>query len=100
MTTDQDINDLNLFWLLKTRDLARQNRVKASVVLGLDISLVDEFARLSIGDMNTMAQAGVMLFCPRFRLVLWRELAKCRGAPSLSVRLHTLLSGVAEITDQ
>ena len=99
-TADQDIVDLNFFWLIKTRDLARHNRAKAAMVLGLDAKLLDAFSRLSIGDMNTMAHAGVMLFRPRFRPVLWRKLIEPGGSPSLSVRLQTLLMAVGEISDR
>ena len=60
LSANQDIVDLNLFWLIKAREIARFNREKAAVVLGLDASLLDEISRLSLGDLNAMAQADVL----------------------------------------
>jgi len=99
-TADQDIVDLNLIWLVKARELARSNRTKAVVMLGLDTRLVDEFSRLSIGDMNTMAHAGVMLFRPRFRSILWRQMIERGRSPTVSIRLQTLLMAAEEISDR
>jgi hypothetical protein len=93
---DQDIVDLNLFWLIKARELARHNRKKAAVVLGVDPGLLALFSRLSIGDLNTLARAGVMLFRPRFRSALWRALLASAASPALSVRLHTLFLAAGE----
>ncbi len=58
---------------------------------------MDEFSRLSLGDMNTMAHAGVMLFQPRFRSNLWRQMIEQGNSPTLSIRLQTLLMAAEEI---
>ena len=100
LSANQDIVDLNFSWLLKAREIARFDREKAAVVLGLDASLVDEISQLSISDLNTMAHAGVMLFRPRFRLGLWRLLIKQAHSPSLSVRLQTLLTAAREVANR
>ena len=97
---DQDIVDLNLFWLVKARELARADRKKAVVVLGLDANLMNKFTLLSIDDLNTIAHAGVLLFRPRFRPTLWRQIIARGGHPSLSDRLQTLLMAVGEQTDR
>jgi len=99
-SANQDIVDLNLLWLIKAREIARFNRTKAAVVLGLDASLLDEISQMSIGDLNTLAHAGVMLFRPRFRSVLWRQMIKRAHSPSLSVRFHALLMAAGEVSDQ
>ena len=99
-TTDQDIVDLNLFWLIKARELARVNREKAAVVLGVDVGLIDLFSDLSIAELNTLAQAGVLLFRPRFRSTLWRQLIEWGRSPALSVRLQTLLVAAGERPEQ
>jgi len=100
LSANQDIVDLNLLWLLKAREIARFNREKAAVVLGLDASLVDEISQLSLGDLDTMAHAGVILFRPRFRPGLWRKLIEQAHSPSLSVRLQTLLTAAREVANQ
>jgi len=100
MSAKQDIVDLNLIWLLKARDIARSNRARAAVVLGLDAGLLDEISQLSLGDLNTMAHAGVILFRPRFRRGLWRKLIEQAHSPSLSVRLQTLLTAAREVADR
>ncbi len=100
LSANQDIVDLNLLWLMKAREIARFNREKAVVVLGLDASLVDEISQLSLGDLDTMAHAGVILFRPRFRLGLWRKLIEQARSPSLSVRLQTLLTAAREVADR
>ncbi len=95
-TADQDIVDLNLFWLIKARELAKFKRENAAVVLGLDDGLLDLFSHLSIDDLNTMAHTGVILFRPRFRSVLWRQIIERGSSPSLSVQLQTLLMAAGE----
>ena len=67
LSANKDIVDLNLLWLLETREIARSNRNKAAMVIGLNASLLDEISQLSLGDLNRMAHAGVLLFQPRFR---------------------------------
>lgn len=94
--TDTDIVDLNLLWLTKARELARANREKAVVVLGLDARLLEALSRLSLGDLTTMAESGVMQFQPRFHSAHLRRLIEPGGSPALSVRLHTLLLAAGE----
>ena len=93
---DPDILDLNLCWLVKARELARHNRQKAAVVLGMDPVLLGLFSRLSLGQLNTLARAGVLLFRPRFRPALWRQFIEGPSPPFLSVRLQTLMQAAGE----
>jgi hypothetical protein len=94
--TDIDIVELNLLWLTKARELAKVNRENAVVVLGLDARLLEALSRLSLGDLTTMAESGVMQFQPRFQSVLLRRLIEPGGSPALSIRLHTLLLAAGE----
>ena len=98
-SANQDIVDLNLLWLLKAREIARSNRNKAAMVVGLNASLLDEIAQLSLSDLNTMAHAGVLLFQPRFRPSLWRQLIEQAHSPSLAVRIQTLLTASQGVAD-
>jgi hypothetical protein len=100
LSANQDIVDLNLLWLLKAREVARSNRKKAAVVLGLDARLLEEISQLSLGDLDTMAHAGVLLFRPRFRPGLWRRMIERTHSPSLAVRLQTLLTAAREQADR
>ena len=97
---DQDIVDLNLFWLIKARELAKANREKAVVVLGLDASLANKFTSLSLDELNAIAHAGVLLFRPRFRPTLWRQIIARGSHTSLSDRLQTLLIAAEEQSDR
>ncbi len=100
LSANQDIVDLNLLWLLKAQEIARSNRKKAAVMLGLNAGLLDEISQLSLGDLNTIAHAGVLLFQPRFRPGLWRRMIEQAHSPSLAVRCQTLLTTASEVTDQ
>ena len=100
LSANKDIVDLNLLWLLETREIARSNRNKAAMVIGLNASLLDEISRLSLGDLNRMAHAGVLLFQPRFRPGLWRQMIEQAHSPSTAVRIQTLLTAAREVADQ
>jgi len=95
-SADPEIVELNLLWLIKARELARDNRETAVVLLGLDVNLLAAISRLSLGDLNTMAQSGFMQFQPRFRSALFRQLIERGSSSSLSVRLQTLLMAAGE----
>ena len=100
LSANRDIADLNLLWLLEVREIARSNRIKAAMVLGLNASLLDELSQLSLGDLNRMAHAGVLLFQPRFRPGLWRKMIEQAHSPSTAVRCQTLLTAAREVADQ
>ncbi|MCP4287715.1 MAG: hypothetical protein GY792_25295 [Gammaproteobacteria bacterium] len=100
LSANQDIVDLNLLWLLKAQEIARSNRKKAAVMLGLNAGLLDEISQLSLGDLNTIAHAGVLLFQPRFRPGLWRKMIEQAHSPSLVVRMQTLLTAAREVAEQ
>lgn len=95
-SADPEIMELNLLWLIKARELARENREKAAVVLGLDAKLLEAISRFSLSELNTMAQSGVIEFQPRFRSSLLRRLIEQGSTPALSIRLLTLLMAAGE----
>lgn len=64
---DQEVFSLNYFWLVKARELCRENPVFAEFVLGItDSGLREEISRLSIEDIQYFAQADWLCFAPRF----------------------------------
>lgn len=64
---DQEIYSLNHIWLIKARELCRENPVYAEFVLGItDSGLREEISRLSIEDIQYFAQVSWLCFAPRF----------------------------------
>ena len=64
---DADINELNLAWLIKARELARENPLLAELTMGIsDEALRSAISQLSIEDIRHIAQSGWLCFSPRF----------------------------------
>jgi hypothetical protein len=64
---DQEVFSLNYFWLIKARELCRDNTTFAEFVLGItDNELCEAISRLSIEEIQHIAQAGWLCFAPRF----------------------------------
>lgn len=62
-----DINELNLAWLIKARELARENPLLAELTMGIsDEALRSAISQLSIEDIRHIAQSGWLCFSPRF----------------------------------
>ena len=65
--SDAEIYDLNLAWLIKARELARENGMLAELMMGIgDEALRVAISQLSINDIQQLAQAGWLCFAPRF----------------------------------
>ena len=96
---DPDISALNLTWLIKARELARTDPLKAAVVLGLDRQRIHAFATLSIVDLHPLAHTGCLVFKPRFDGMLWREIVDRSGKPDAALQLHLLLATATEPTE-
>ncbi|WP_019864094.1 STAS-like domain-containing protein [Methylovulum miyakonense] len=65
--SDAEIYDLNLAWLIKARELARENGMLAELMMGIgDEALRLAISQLSINDIQQLAQAGWLCFAPRF----------------------------------
>ena len=64
---DIEIYELNLAWLIKARELARENPILAEVTMGIgDIEMGSALSQLSIKDIQRIAQSGWLCFSPRF----------------------------------
>ena len=64
---DGEIYDMNLAWLIKARELARENGMLAELVMGIgDEALRVAISQLSINDIQQLAQVGWLCFAPRF----------------------------------
>jgi len=65
--SDAEIYELNLAWLIKARELARENGMLAELMMGIgDEALRLAISQLSINDIQQLAQAGWLCFAPRF----------------------------------
>jgi hypothetical protein len=65
-SADQEITSLNCLWLIKARDLCRDNPLFAGFMLGIsDKALIEAIGRLSIEDIEHIAQSGWLCFAPR-----------------------------------
>jgi hypothetical protein len=65
--SDAEIYDLNLAWLIKARELTRENAMLAELMMGIgDEALRVVISQLSINDIQQLAQAGWLCFAPRF----------------------------------
>lgn len=65
--SDSEIYELNLAWLIKARELTRENGVLAELMMGIgDEALRLAISQLSINDIQQLAQAEWLCFAPRF----------------------------------
>lgn len=64
---DQEIFDLNMSWLIKARELARQDATHTLLIMGIaDDEMRKALSQLSVDDMQTIARSGCLCFAPRF----------------------------------
>lgn len=64
---DEEIYELNLFWLVKARELARDNAVNAQLMMGIaEEEMRLALSKLSIEDIHRIARSGWLCFSPRF----------------------------------
>mgnify|MGYP002621670909 CR=1 FL=1 len=61
MRTENDIQELNLSYLFFIQRLAKEDFEKALEVTGLEGSVIDEIATLSIIDVTRLSRCGVLL---------------------------------------
>jgi len=65
--SDAEIYELNLAWLIKAREVARENGILAELMMGIgDEALRVAISQLSINDIQQLAQADWLCFAPRF----------------------------------
>ena len=64
---DVELYKLNLAWLIKARELARENPMLAELMMGIsDEDMRSALSQLSIRDIQYIAQSGWLCFSPRF----------------------------------
>jgi hypothetical protein len=64
---DVELYKLNLAWLIKARELARENPMLAELMMGIsDEEMRSALGQLSIQDIQYIAQSGWLCFSPRF----------------------------------
>ena len=64
---DVEIYELNLAWLIKARELARENPILAELTMGIgDKEMRSALSQLSSKDIQRIAQSGWLCFSPRF----------------------------------
>ncbi|MFA5922571.1 MAG: DUF4325 domain-containing protein [Methylococcaceae bacterium] len=64
---DEEIYELNLAWLIKAREFTRENSILAELMLGItEEEMRSAISKLSIEDIQHIAQSGWLCFSPRF----------------------------------
>ena len=64
---DVELYKLNLAWLIKARELARENPMLAELMMGIsNEEMCSALSQLSIQDIQYIAQSGWLCFSPRF----------------------------------
>jgi hypothetical protein len=87
---------LNLLWLLSARELARTDPDRAVLVYGLDGEVVTALCNASLAQLHRAADAGVLLFRPRFRPRLLCDRLGGDGSCSLALDLQSVLLAAEE----
>lgn len=65
--TCRDVYDLNLAWLVKAREIARDYSVQGQLIMGIcDPEIRNLVSQLSMDDIQAIAQSGCLCFSPRF----------------------------------
>ncbi|MGD0959329.1 MAG: STAS-like domain-containing protein [Methylomonas sp.] len=64
---DKDTYDLNLSWLVRAREVCRENAVHAQLFMGINTEEMRlAISRLSVEEIQLIAQSGCLCFEPRF----------------------------------
>ncbi|MFM8341994.1 MAG: STAS-like domain-containing protein [Methylomonas sp.] len=67
LSCDAEIYSINHAWLIKAREVARQNPVLTELILGItDESMRQTLSSLSLEDIEFIAQSNWLCFTPRF----------------------------------
>lgn len=73
---DEEIYELNLFWLVKARELARENTLNAHLMMGIaEEEMRLALSKLAIEDIHRIARCGWLCFSPRFTSSFIQEIA-------------------------
>ena len=73
---DPEIYDLNVAWLTKARELARENPLLAKLMMGIEQDeMLAAISRLSMEDIQKLARSGWLCFMPRFTSAFLGEMS-------------------------
>lgn len=74
MSLDVDLYELNLFYLLKAREMALKGRSQtASLVMGISQDNVNRLPGLSFEKIRTLARSGALCYESRLPHKFWKE---------------------------
>lgn len=74
---DEEIYELNLFWLVKARDMARNNAVNAQLIMGIaEEEMRLALSKLTIEDIHRIAKCGWLCFSPRFSSRIIQDISR------------------------
>ena len=77
--TCQDVYDLNVAWLVKAREVARDYSIQAQLIMGIyDPEMRALISQLSMDDIQSIAQSGCLCFSPRFTCDFIRSMTSGR----------------------
>lgn len=94
---DREVVTLNLHWLLSAQALARSDAEKASLVYGLDRTLMDLLREASFPVLRALAESGVLHFRPRFESRLFQERFVATSTSTLALDLQAVLLAAEEV---
>jgi Asp-tRNA(Asn)/Glu-tRNA(Gln) amidotransferase C subunit len=73
---DEEIYELNLFWLVKARELCRKNTLNAHLMMGIaEEEMRLALSKLTIDDIHRIARCGWLCFSPRFKSSFIQKIA-------------------------
>lgn len=74
MDFDMDLYELNLFYLLKAREMALAGKSqKASLVMGISQNNVNRLSALSFEKIRVLARSGALCYLIRLPDKFWKE---------------------------
>ncbi|QSA98127.1 flagellar transcriptional regulator FlhD [Methylococcus sp. EFPC2] len=96
MNIDLDLYELNLFYLLKAREMALKGQSQtASLVMGISQDNVKRLPGLSFEKIRALARSGALCYTSRLPDKLWKEFENTEMDEEL-VRARVLLMIAAE----
>ncbi|MEA3643657.1 MAG: transcriptional regulator [Lamprobacter sp.] len=94
---DREVITLNLHCLLSAQALARSDAQKASLIYGLDRTLMGLLREASFPVLRALAESGVLHFRPRFESRLLEERFVAASASTLALDLQAVLLAAEEV---
>ena len=94
---NQEVIALNLHWLLSAQALVRSDAQKASLIYGLDRTLMSLLREASFPVLRALAESGVLQFRPRFESRLFEERFVATSASTLALDLQAVLLAAEKV---